>query len=498
METEIELKYLVVNERVVEQITQLLDEKNYQYTIENKTLTNSYFDTQLLSFRQHDFGLRVRRCGEHREQTIKTAGTTVGGLHQRPEYNVNINDNIPNLTLFPDDIWPENIDLSDWQKNLVVLFSTDFTRYLWTITCEDKSVVELAFDEGVISSLEQKTPICEIELELLSGNVSSLFSLARQLSDVLLIRPGIRSKAARGYQLWHQQSGLFDLKTINFLPISVEKNIAENFVTGLSFALTRLQQIISNYFEKPSLTLLNDFHRSLFLLRHGFWVYEELITEELVFIRKELTHFIRMFAWVNNACNLQDLMMAQSCYRKKIEYSQQLVTELKLKERRYPDIEQVFKLIQSSRFNHLQISLLSFIVSYQSNTDTNTDVYTFAKQCLAKSAQSQVDNMLNKADLSAEQFLSLKQLLNRRIQTNRWLGGLFDEKLRADDYVPWLDIMHGITELETLTMLSQQLNELNEQPAKLLGWLEQKIDNLVAALNASRQRALSAREYWHI
>lgn len=495
MNTEIELKYLVVNEQVTEKITDLLSSNNYRFLHEEKVLGNHYFDTRLLSFREHDFGLRVRRCGEHREQTIKTAGTTVGGLHQRPEYNVDIDDNLPNLTLFPDNIWPKNIDLIDWQKNLIVLFSTDFTRHLWTITCKDNSVVELAFDVGTICSSEQKMPICEIELELLSGNVSSLFSLAQQLFDILLMRPGIKSKAARGYQLWHKQSGLFDLKTISFLPITREKGTAENFIMGLSCALTHLQQIISNYFEKPSLTLLNEFHRSLFLLRHGFWVYEELITEELVSIRKELSHFIRLFAWVNNACNLKDLMMTQSCYRKKIEYSQQLVTQLKLEERRYPDVEQVCELIQSARFNHLQVSILSLIVNYKAVASKN-DVYVFAKQRLTAGAASQTENILGNTDLSAEQFLSLKQLLNRRIQTSRWLGELFDEKLREDYYAPWLDIMHGITELETLIMLKQQLNALDEQPPKLLSWLEQKIDNLVTALNASRQCALFAREYW--
>lgn len=500
MNTEIELKYLVVNEQVEEKITALLSSKNYQFSFENKVLGNHYFDTKLLNFRQHDFGLRVRRCGEHREQTIKTAGNTVGGLHQRPEYNVDINDSIPNLTLFPNDIWPEKIDLSDWQNNLIVLFSTDFTRHLWTITCEDGSVVELAFDVGHICSSEQKMSICEIELELLSGNVLSLFSLAHQLSDILLMRPGIKSKAARGYQLWHEKSGQFDLTTANALPILANKTAEENFIAGLSFSLTHLQQIISNYFAEPSLSLLNEFHRSLFLLRHGFWVYEELITEELTDIRKELSHFIRSFAWVNNASNLKELMTSKSCYRKKIEYSQQLVKQLKLEERRYPEVEQVFELIQSARFNHLQLGLLSLIVNYKKvlTSSLNVDIYKFAQQRLTARLQEQTDNMPSEVNLSSAQFLTLKRLLNRHILTSRWLGSLYEEKLREDYFAPWLDVMHGITELETLDMLRKQLNELDEKPPKLLSWLEQKIDNLVAALNASRQCALSTCEYWLI
>ncbi len=58
--------------------------KKYHYAVANNTLTNCYFDTKELSFRKHDFGLRVRSKNEQREQTIKTAGQTIGGLHKRP------------------------------------------------------------------------------------------------------------------------------------------------------------------------------------------------------------------------------------------------------------------------------------------------------------------------------------------------------------------------------------------------------------------------------
>lgn len=498
MNTEIELKYLVINEQVEEKITQLLSEKGYQFTAEKKVLGNCYFDTKALDFRQHDFGLRVRRCGDHREQTIKTAGQHLGGLHQRPEYNIDIDDVTPELSLFPENIWPANININTWQQDLIVLFSTDFSRCIWTVTCDDGSQIELAFDVGTITSSERVLPICEIELELLSGNVDTLFLLAHALSDILLMRPGIKSKAARGYQLWHQQSGLFDLTAASVLPIKPELTAQQNFVSGLAFALTHLQQIIANYFEQPSLTLLNDFQRALFLLRHGFWVFEDLMTPDLVELRKELSSFIRLFAWANNALNLQELMVNNHHYRKKIEYSQQLVAELKLQERRFPEVEQVFELIQSARFNHLQISLLKLIVKGESGLlpTIKKPMESFAAARLTARLAEQKAALETDKDLSSHEFLLVKRFINRHIQTSRWLGGLFDEKLRVDYYAPWLDMMHGITELETLDMLREQLSNLEEKPPKLLNWLTVKIESLLVALNASRQCAMKAPAYW--
>ena len=56
MNTEIELKYLVVNDQLIEKVSQFLLSKQYAYVTEEKNLANCYFDTSSLSFREHDFG----------------------------------------------------------------------------------------------------------------------------------------------------------------------------------------------------------------------------------------------------------------------------------------------------------------------------------------------------------------------------------------------------------------------------------------------------------
>lgn len=503
MATEIELKYSVVNEQVVEKITALLNEDNISYSFGQNQLANRYFDTKQLLFRKHDFGLRVRSVNEHREQTIKTAGQVIGGLHKRPEYNVDISDNFPDLSLFPAEIWPDNISLEQWQAELIVLFSTDFKRHTWTIDFQS-SQIELAFDVGTIASSGNSIDICEIELELLEGIEADIFDLAEKLMGVLLMRPGIHSKAARGYQLWHQQH-IEKPEDFPFVPLTGEMSIARSFVAGNTFLLSYLQRAIDYYFIEPHVANLSRINHALLLIRHGFWVFEAFISDDMVEIRKELSHFLTMLAWENNAKNLHELINKSSYYRKKIEYNQQLIEQLKLEKRRFPSQEQVKELLQSKRFNLLQLKLLKMLLAGEKQLSLPSDnlpsIFKFCSKTLEISLLDVEDEMPEAEQLPAEQYLSLKKILNRSLLTGSWCGQVYDDKARHEYRAPWLDILHGITELETLTMLRNQLLQLQaieaqEQPEKLLNWLDVKIENLLHALDASKQMAVQLPPYW--
>ena len=175
MTTEIELKYLVSNENTAEIITELLTKHQIEFIESCHQLTNCYFDTPDLNLRHHDMGLRIREKNNVLEQTIKTAGKIVGGLHQRPEFNVPLTDKKPDLTLFPDEVWEPTQKINIIQEQLVSLFSTNFERRTWLINTKSGGVVEVVFDQGDVSSQGMHDPICEIELELVRGDVAELF-----------------------------------------------------------------------------------------------------------------------------------------------------------------------------------------------------------------------------------------------------------------------------------------------------------------------------------
>ncbi len=207
MNTEIELKFLLSatdteNDQVADKITAMLKAQNIDFSYTEKLLANDYFDSDNLDLRKMDMGLRIRSQGHKYEQTIKTAGKVVDGLHSRPEYNVDIKNNHLALALFPTHIWPENFDVNALQKNLQVIFTTNFTRQAWLINQGD-NVIELALDRGTISTATcpESIAINELEIELVKGEQQALFKLAEQLKTIVNIEPGNLSKAARGYAL---------------------------------------------------------------------------------------------------------------------------------------------------------------------------------------------------------------------------------------------------------------------------------------------------------
>ncbi|PHM72096.1 inorganic triphosphatase [Xenorhabdus kozodoii] len=200
---EIELK-LSVKPDAIPTVRQQLFQFPHDYT-SPQHLTNRYFETPDNQLRRWDMGLRIRGFDGHYEMTIKTAGQVMGGLHQRPEFNVPLPYPQLDLAQFPDHIWPEKTDLTHLQTQLTELFRTDFHREKWLVTYGE-SEIEVVLDQGTLSSGnkgagEQTSPICEFELELKEGNVVDLLALANTLASQNGLRLANKSKAARGYAL---------------------------------------------------------------------------------------------------------------------------------------------------------------------------------------------------------------------------------------------------------------------------------------------------------
>ncbi|PHM39848.1 hypothetical protein Xmau_02449 [Xenorhabdus mauleonii] len=200
---EIELK-LSVKPDAISAVRQQLFQFPHDYT-SPQHLTNIYYETPDNQLRRWDMGLRIRGFDGHYEMTIKTAGKVVGGLHQRPEFNVPLHRPELDLAQFPSHIWPENTSLSHLQAQLNALFSTDFSREKWLVSY-GQSEIEVVLDQGMIfagdsRAEKQATPICEFELELINGNVTDVLSLANKLASHNGLRLANKSKAARGYAL---------------------------------------------------------------------------------------------------------------------------------------------------------------------------------------------------------------------------------------------------------------------------------------------------------
>lgn len=198
MEQEIELKF-IVDPRGTDTLRQRLGTLNAQH-VPAAQLLNIYYETDDGWLRGHDMGLRIRGQGKAYEMTLKTAGRSVGGLNQRPEYNIPLAKPELALEKLPADVWPGGSLPADLASRVKPLFSTDFHREKWLADYGD-SRIEIALDHGEVKAGEHREPIGELELELLSGRVEDILALAGELLESGVLRQGSLSKAARGYHL---------------------------------------------------------------------------------------------------------------------------------------------------------------------------------------------------------------------------------------------------------------------------------------------------------
>lgn len=237
MAQEIELKF-IVNHDAVNALRDHLNTLGGEHHAPSPLL-NIYYETEDKWLRGHDMGLRIRGEKGRYEMTMKIAGRVTGGLHQRPEYNVPLNEPTLNLTQFPPEVWPNGELPADLISRVQPLFSTDFEREKWLLTV-DGSQIEIAIDLGEVKAGELAEPICELELELLSGDTRAVLKLANQLVNQAGLRQGSLSKAARGYHL-AQGNPPREIKPTAVLKAPAKASVEHGLEAALELALAQWQ-----------------------------------------------------------------------------------------------------------------------------------------------------------------------------------------------------------------------------------------------------------------
>ena len=177
-------------------------------------LENTYLDTEDRKITSRGAMIRKRHysgCGDdYYEFTVKYGGAVTDGLHQRYEWNVRSNTKNFRISEFknlssgsddPDELLDKALDgVSD--DELKELCSNYFYRTVYTFGFGD-SIMEACFDCGKIENVsgDAVEPICELELELTSGDVVDLREMARFLIDETGCVPFDDSKYKRTIRL---------------------------------------------------------------------------------------------------------------------------------------------------------------------------------------------------------------------------------------------------------------------------------------------------------
>ncbi|WP_088184122.1 CHAD domain-containing protein [Sphingobium sp. Z007] len=166
--------------------------------MENQTaaLHAIYFDTPDQQLGKRGMSLRIRRTGRRRVQTVKADGRDGAGLFARDEWEMPVRGVTPVL----DDRTPVAALLGEAVGQVDRLFTVDVQRRTWMVK-QDSATIELVLDRGAVLANGREQAICEIELELKAGEPAALFALARRIDADIAVRPGVLSKAERGYRL---------------------------------------------------------------------------------------------------------------------------------------------------------------------------------------------------------------------------------------------------------------------------------------------------------
>jgi triphosphatase len=161
----------------------------------------TYFDTPDEALARAGLSLRVRCTDGRHVQTLK-ANRSNGAAADRDEFEWPVEADKPDLRLTAQTPLADRLPPGQALKPVV---STDIRRTIHVVNLDADTIVEAAFDEGVITANKASMPVRELELELKQGTPAALFRWAMELHAAMPFTIESESKAARGYRLRHDE-----------------------------------------------------------------------------------------------------------------------------------------------------------------------------------------------------------------------------------------------------------------------------------------------------
>jgi len=172
---------------------------------ESVFMEGAYFDTKSRVLKRNNIALRVRCEGSICFATLKWGGgSVVHGLHEHQEVNIPIDTDscfiAPPLDIFEESIDGQKMSELVGSEELEVLFKTLITRRRAKLHYRG-SIVELAIDQGKVTTGEKEEPISEMEIELYAGELADVLELTQTIAEKYDLQPENRSKYARAIAL---------------------------------------------------------------------------------------------------------------------------------------------------------------------------------------------------------------------------------------------------------------------------------------------------------
>lgn len=208
MAIETEMKLRMPNETVIDEI--MHDPYVTQYLIDPFTeikMNSVFYDTADFDLHKSRMMLRVRHDGHHHIATVKGSFQNVNikdptGISVRQEWSCMGEDPREAVKKLVEDGAPEKILEAIGDKPLVEYCRAAFSRHAAVLHMDEGVRVEMALDAGRLYCCEEdQTPILELELELLFGDINALPPFAAKLVEKYELEPEVLSKHGRALGL---------------------------------------------------------------------------------------------------------------------------------------------------------------------------------------------------------------------------------------------------------------------------------------------------------
>ncbi|HEX5539651.1 MAG TPA: CYTH and CHAD domain-containing protein [Methylophilaceae bacterium] len=172
-----------------------------------RRLVSIYYDTPDLKLLDASISLRVRHMSGGWFQAVKSAGSSIGGLHQRLEWEDIIAKGEPDFSKITEPGLAALFADQQLREALHPVFTTDVRRTEWQLEYQDGSSIEVALDLGELrcngkGAARPAERIEELEIELKHGKASHVFALALALQAEIPLHIENVSKAQRGYAFY--------------------------------------------------------------------------------------------------------------------------------------------------------------------------------------------------------------------------------------------------------------------------------------------------------
>lgn len=249
-----------------------------------------YFDSEDLFLKRSDLSLRVRVSDDRYVQTVKRAGSAGGGLFVRDEWEHDVPGAAPDVSLIEDKRVRKALARFNGAAALQPVFETDIKRTAWDLI-DGETSIELVLDVGEVRSPDGASEaICEVELELKSGDPKRIFDIALALNERVDCTVGHISKSDRGYALRNDiSSGAVRAKPV---VLSRRNTVWESFARICDGCLEQLRanEVIVRDGQDPE--GVHQARVAIRRLRAAFKVFRRVLP------REDYCYFARELRWL--------------------------------------------------------------------------------------------------------------------------------------------------------------------------------------------------------